>query len=70
MKGDTLRTPFHTSAPIIDLNVWHRTIHQVTGEMALCFNRATPTDLRQWAKELQAVAEEMAECAAERRVRR
>jgi hypothetical protein len=28
-----------------DLNKWHRTIHQVTGDVALRFNRATAADL-------------------------
>lgn len=44
---------------MIDLNLWHRALHQVTGAMALRFNRATPADLEQWAKMLRAVAEEM-----------
>jgi hypothetical protein len=32
--------------PVIDLNVWHHAIHQVTGDMALQFNRATIKDLQ------------------------
>jgi hypothetical protein len=36
----------HISARVIDLNAWHHAIHQVTGDMALRFNRATPADLR------------------------
>lgn len=56
--------PGHFSAPaVIDLNVWHHAIHQVTGDMALCFNKATPADLRYWAATLQAVADEMTERA-------
>jgi hypothetical protein len=43
----------------IDLNLWHRAIHQVTGAMAVRFNSATPSDLAQWARMLQAVAAEM-----------
>jgi hypothetical protein len=43
----------------INLNAWHRAIHQVTGGMALRFNRATATDLAQWARMLRTVAEEM-----------
>jgi hypothetical protein len=50
---------------MVDLNLWHRAIHQVTGAMALKFNRATPTDLAQWAKMLRAVAEEMEKVAGE-----
>jgi hypothetical protein len=45
--------------PVIDLNVWHHAIHQVTGAMALRFNRATPADLQTWACQLRAVAEAM-----------
>jgi len=47
----------HTAT--IDLNEWHHAIHQVTGDMALRFNRATTGDLRRWAKMLRHVAEEM-----------
>jgi hypothetical protein len=36
-----------------------RTLHQVTGAMALKFNRATPADLECWSRTLLAVAEEM-----------
>jgi hypothetical protein len=43
----------------IDLNAWHHALHQVTGAMALKFNRATPHDLERWAEMLQAVAAEM-----------
>ena len=42
-----------------DLNVWHHAIHQVTGDMALRFNKATAADLERWAEILQKVAEEM-----------
>ena len=28
-----------------DLNEWHHTLHQVTGDMALRFNKATAADL-------------------------
>ena len=50
---------------MIDLNVRHRALHQVTGAMALRFNKATSTDLECWARTLQAVAEEMrAKCHA------
>jgi hypothetical protein len=45
--------------PVIDLNVWHHAIHQVTGDMAFHFNRATPADLQRWAKKLRTVADEM-----------
>jgi hypothetical protein len=40
----------------IDLNLWHRAIHQVTGAMALRFNGATPADLERWARMLREVA--------------
>jgi hypothetical protein len=45
--------------PVIDLNVWHHAIHQVTGDMALSFNKAAPTDLKRWASVLHSIAEEM-----------
>jgi hypothetical protein len=45
---------------VIDLNAWHRALHQVTGDMALKFNGATTADLARWAVALRAVAEEMA----------
>jgi hypothetical protein len=44
---------------VIDLNVWHHAVHQVTGNMAAHFNRATPEDLQKWAGMLRKVAEEM-----------
>jgi hypothetical protein len=44
---------------VIDLNVWHHAIHQVTGDMALRFNRATIKDLRRWVHRLRAVVEQM-----------
>jgi hypothetical protein len=43
----------------IDLNRWHHAVHQVSGSMALRFNKATPEDLRQWAAALRLVADEM-----------
>jgi hypothetical protein len=44
---------------MIDLNVWHHAIHQVTGDMAARFNRATPADLQRWIRKLRAIADEM-----------
>jgi hypothetical protein len=44
---------------VADLNKWHHTIHEVTGDMALRFNKATAADLERWAKMLREVAEEM-----------
>jgi hypothetical protein len=41
---------------MVDLNQWHHAIHQVTGEMALRFNKATAADLARWAGMLRAVA--------------
>jgi hypothetical protein len=60
-KRGALFAPSHISAraKVIDLNAWHHAIHQVTGDMALRFNRATPADLRRWASMLQKVVEEM-----------
>lgn len=56
-----------TTAPPIDLHRWHRDLHQVTGRMALHFNRATTADLYEWSAELTSVAEQMRMLAAERR---
>jgi hypothetical protein len=60
-ERDTLFISSHISAQaeVIDLNTWHHIIHQVTGDMALRFNRARPDDLKRWARMLQAVAKEM-----------
>ena len=33
--------------PVIDLNKMHHAIHQVSGDMALRFNKATVADLMQ-----------------------
>lgn len=44
---------------VIDLNAWHHAIHQVTGDMALRFNRATAADLERWTRMLRDVAREM-----------
>ena len=44
----------------IDLNSWHHTIHQVTGDMALRFNKATTADLDRWANMLRELANEIA----------
>jgi hypothetical protein len=44
----------------IDLNAWHHAIHEVTGDMALRFNKATGDDLKRWVRMLRAVADEMA----------
>jgi hypothetical protein len=32
-----------------DLNKWHRILHQVTGDMALNFNKAAGDDLVRWS---------------------
>lgn len=45
--------------PAIDLNKWHHALHQVTGDMAGKYNRATAADLERWAKMLRDVAGEM-----------
>ena len=44
---------------MIDLNEFHHDVHQISGAMALRFNRATPADLRYWAAKLHALAEQM-----------
>ena len=44
---------------MIDLRRWHHDVHQVSGGMALHFNKATAADLVQWAKALRAIADEM-----------
>jgi hypothetical protein len=44
---------------IIDLNRWHHAIHQVSGAMALKFNRATIDDTKRWAEMLRTIADEM-----------
>ena len=56
--GNTM-CPTDYAAPDADLNLWHRAIHEVTGDMALCFNKATAADLERWAKMLREVANEM-----------
>jgi hypothetical protein len=43
----------------IDINKMHHTVHQVSGDMALHFNKATDADLKRWAKALREVADEM-----------
>jgi hypothetical protein len=54
----------------IDLNKWHHAIHQVSGGMALHFNRATVDDVRQWAEALRTIAEGMQKdkCSGQNRV--
>jgi hypothetical protein len=47
------------TVPVIDLNAWHRAIHQVTGDMAVRFNRASIADLQRWIRKLRAIADEM-----------
>lgn len=44
---------------LYDLTKWHRALHQVTGDMALTFNRATADDLKRWAQMLRDVIEQM-----------
>ena len=44
---------------MIDLNKLHHAVHQVTGSMALRFNKAGAEDLRHWAEELHRIAAEM-----------
>jgi hypothetical protein len=49
--------------PMIDLNKMHYAIHQVSGDMALRFYRATAADLIRWAKMLRELAQDMEEAA-------
>jgi hypothetical protein len=42
-----------------DLNRLHHAVHQVRGDMALRFNKATVDDLMRWAKALRKLADEM-----------
>jgi hypothetical protein len=44
---------------VIDLNPWHRTLHGVTGAMALRWCRATVDDLRTWSVTLRGIADAM-----------
>jgi hypothetical protein len=44
---------------MIDLNHWHHAIHQITGGMAVTFNRGTAEDLAKRAGMLRVVAKEM-----------
>ena len=55
-----------TAAPPLDLNKWHRALHEVTGRMSLYWTRATTADLYDWSAQLQSVAEEMHRIAVER----
>jgi hypothetical protein len=49
--------------PVIDLNKMHHAIHQVSGDMALRFNKATAEDLKRWAKMLRTLVRDMEEAA-------
>ena len=49
--------------PVIDLNKMHYAIHQVSGDMALRFYKATAADLIRWAKTLRGLAQDMEEAA-------
>ena len=48
---------------VIDLNKMHYAIHQVSGDMALRFYKATVADLIRWAKMLRELAQDMEEAA-------
>jgi hypothetical protein len=49
--------------PVIDLNKMHHAIHQVSGDMALRFYKATAVDLIRWAKMLRELAQDMEDAA-------
>jgi plasmid maintenance system antidote protein VapI len=53
--------------PTIDLNRLHHAAHQITGDMALKFNKAVPADLERWAAALRALADQMTKAASEPR---
>jgi hypothetical protein len=44
---------------VIDLNRLHHALHQVTGDMAIKFNKATPADLELWIRALEVIAKAM-----------
>jgi hypothetical protein len=44
---------------MIYINLLHHAVHQVSGDMALKFNKVTPADLERWARTLRALAEQM-----------
>jgi hypothetical protein len=48
---------------VIDLNKMHHAIHQVSGDMALRFYKATAADLIRWTKMLRELAQDMEEAA-------
>jgi hypothetical protein len=48
----------------VDMNVWHRQLHEITGSMALKFNQAASKDLRAWATILRRTANAMDTVAA------
>ena len=43
----------------VDLNPWYRALHQITGDMALGFNKAAPADLERWANVMREIADQM-----------
>jgi hypothetical protein len=45
---------------MIDLNGWHRGLHEITGAMALRWCRVTTSDLEAWSRDLRGIADEMA----------
>jgi hypothetical protein len=51
--------------PVIDLNKMHYAIHQISGDMALRFYKATADDLKRWVKMLRQLARDMEEAAEE-----
>jgi type II secretory pathway component PulC len=43
----------------IDLNRLHHAVHQITGDMALRWNKADARDLERWARVLRTIAQAM-----------
>jgi hypothetical protein len=56
--------------PDIDINIFHHAIHQVSGDMALKFTKATAADLKRWAGALRELAEQMEARTTEKENRR
>jgi hypothetical protein len=52
---------------MFDLYAWHKTLHEVTGSMALRWLKAAPSELVEWARELRAIAAAMEAAASEGR---
>ena len=67
-RGSLLRMDFgahaHDEFQWIHLNRLHHAVHQITADMALRWNRASPQDLERWARVLHTCAKAMELLAA------